>query len=287
VQTRLDRLPGLAVEGLQFGLIIALAAVGLSLIYGTTGLTNFAHGELITLGALRPTSIDGNGTSFASRLLPVVSACSAACRTASCGGRCAKRARPDRHARRHASGWRCSCAVLPLPVRRPPAAVPRLPAAGADGLGPILLAPRALPSSSARRAAGGVRPVRTRIGKATRQSPTTRLRPSWESTSSGHPGRVVAGAGLAGLAGILLGFAQQVSFQLGFQILLLVFAAVTLGGPRHRVRRVDREPDRRHLHAGVDAVHPSELKNAGALAILIIILLVRPQGILGRAERVG
>jgi neutral amino acid transport system permease protein len=30
-----------------------------------------------------------------------------------------------------------------------------------------------------------------------------------------------------------------------------------------------------------------ELKNVGALLILILVLLVRPQGILGRAERVG
>ena len=29
------------------------------------------------------------------------------------------------------------------------------------------------------------------------------------------------------------------------------------------------------------------LKNVGALAVLIAILLVRPQGLLGRAERVG
>ena len=52
LQTDLDRLPQLALEGLIFGLIIGLAAVGLSLIYGTTGLVNFAHGELVTLGAL-------------------------------------------------------------------------------------------------------------------------------------------------------------------------------------------------------------------------------------------
>jgi branched-chain amino acid transport system permease protein len=32
---------------------------------------------------------------------------------------------------------------------------------------------------------------------------------------------------------------------------------------------------------------PTELKNVGALAVLILVLLVRPQGILGRAERVG
>jgi branched-chain amino acid transport system permease protein len=32
---------------------------------------------------------------------------------------------------------------------------------------------------------------------------------------------------------------------------------------------------------------PTELKNVGALAVLIVILLIRPQGILGRRERVG
>jgi branched-chain amino acid transport system permease protein len=32
---------------------------------------------------------------------------------------------------------------------------------------------------------------------------------------------------------------------------------------------------------------PAELQNAWALLTLIIVLLVRPQGILGRAERVG
>ena len=39
-------------SGIKFGLIIALAALGLSMVFGTTGLTNFAHGELITFGAL-------------------------------------------------------------------------------------------------------------------------------------------------------------------------------------------------------------------------------------------
>ena len=41
-----------AVAGLSFGLLLALSAVGLSLIFGTTGLTNFAHGEMVTFGAV-------------------------------------------------------------------------------------------------------------------------------------------------------------------------------------------------------------------------------------------
>ena len=32
---------------------------------------------------------------------------------------------------------------------------------------------------------------------------------------------------------------------------------------------------------------PTELKNVGALLVLIVVLLFRPQGILGRAERIG
>ena len=32
---------------------------------------------------------------------------------------------------------------------------------------------------------------------------------------------------------------------------------------------------------------PAELKFVGALVVLILVLLVRPQGLLGRAERVG
>ena len=34
-------------------------------------------------------------------------------------------------------------------------------------------------------------------------------------------------------------------------------------------------------------VVPTELRNVGALLVLILILLVRPQGILGRASRIG
>jgi branched-chain amino acid transport system permease protein len=32
---------------------------------------------------------------------------------------------------------------------------------------------------------------------------------------------------------------------------------------------------------------PTELKYVGALVVLILILIVRPQGILGRTERIG
>ena len=56
---------GIATQGLQllvggivFSTLLAMAALGLSMIFGTTGLTNFAHGELITFGALVAYAVD-------------------------------------------------------------------------------------------------------------------------------------------------------------------------------------------------------------------------------------
>ena len=46
-----NRLLQTLLNGVIFGLLLALASVGLSLIYGTTGLSNFAHGEQVTFGA--------------------------------------------------------------------------------------------------------------------------------------------------------------------------------------------------------------------------------------------
>ena len=47
-----ERLAQAVLNGIKFGLIIAMCSVGLSLIFGLTGLINFAHGELVTFGAI-------------------------------------------------------------------------------------------------------------------------------------------------------------------------------------------------------------------------------------------
>ena len=80
---------------------------------------------------------------------------------------------------------------------------------------------------------------------------------------------------------------QGVSWQMGFSILLLVFAGVTVGGLGTAFGAVVGS-----LLVGIlielsTLFVPPELKNVGALVILIVVLLIRPQGILGRAERVG
>ena len=52
VQRGFDRWVQRFTDGLRFGVLISMCALGLSLIFGTTGLTNFAHGEMVTFGAM-------------------------------------------------------------------------------------------------------------------------------------------------------------------------------------------------------------------------------------------
>ena len=95
------------------------------------------------------------------------------------------------------------------------------------------------------------------------------------------------GAGLAGLSGVLLGMTQGFDYQIGFKILLLVFAAVVLGG-LGTVWGALVGSLIIGLFVEVSTIFvPAELKFVGALVVLIIVLLFRPQGLLGRAERVG
>jgi branched-chain amino acid transport system permease protein len=95
-------------------------------------------------------------------------------------------------------------------------------------------------------------------------------------------------AGLAGLSGVLWAyFRPGIKWDMGAQILLLIFAAVTLGGLGTAFGALLGA-----LVVGVlvevsSLVIPADLKYVGALVVLIVILLVRPQGILGRKERIG
>jgi branched-chain amino acid transport system permease protein len=74
---------------------------------------------------------------------------------------------------------------------------------------------------------------------------------------------------------------------MGFKLLLLMFAGIILGGLGSAYGAMAGS-----LVIGVVAQmstlwFPVDLQYAWALLVLILVLLVRPQGILGRAERVG
>ena len=284
------------VEGLRFGLIIALASVGLSLIFGTTGLTNFAHGELITLGALVAFLLNVVlGVPLILATVLTVIACGLAGGLLDLGfwG----------PLRRRGTGLIAMMIVsigLSILVRYvflflfggDTRAYADYAAQSSLGLGPVVLAPRDVASVALALVVlvlAGVGLLRTRVGKATRAVADN---PALAAASGIDVERViqvvwVAGAAMAGLSGVLLGLSQQVNWQMGFQILLLVFAAVTLGGLGTAFGALVGS-----LIVGLfiqlsTLVIPPELKNVGALAVLIVILLIRPQGILGRAQRVG
>ena len=97
----------------------------------------------------------------------------------------------------------------------------------------------------------------------------------------------IVGAGLAGLGGVMFGISEQVQWDMGFKLLLLIFAAVILGGLGTAFGAMVGG-----FIVGV-AVEMStlwiavEFKTAVALGILIAMLLVRPQGLLGTRERIG
>jgi branched-chain amino acid transport system permease protein len=97
----------------------------------------------------------------------------------------------------------------------------------------------------------------------------------------------IVSAALAGLGGVLLGTSEAVQWDMGLRILLVMFAAVILGGLGTAFGAILGG-----LVIGVISEvstfwFPTDYKIAFALLVLIIVLLVRPQGILGVRERVG
>ncbi len=233
-----DRVAQLTAEGLRFGLVLALAALGLSVIFGTTGLTNFAHGELITFGAIAAWLITGAGLPF------LVAAVLAVVLSGAFGW--AQDTALWRPLRRRRTGLIAMMIVsIGLAIflryfylyifggeRRP---YQQFAVQGGLELGPVTLAPRDLVSMGLALVvlAGTVWALsRTRLGKATRAVSDNPALASATGIDVDAVIRVVwiGGAALAGLSGILLALSQQVDYQIGFRSLLLVFAAVVLGG---------------------------------------------------------
>jgi branched-chain amino acid transport system permease protein len=290
-----DRVAQLAVEGLRFGVVLALAALGLSMIFGTTGLTNFSHGELITFGAIAVWYLNSAGLPFvAATVLAVV-----------LGGLfgLGQDTLLWRPLRRRKTGLIAMMIVsigLAIFLRY---TYLYIFGGGRQSyreytiqtgieLGPVTLAPRDIASMVVAVVVLGVvvwALSSTRLGKATRAVSDNPALASASGIDVNQVIRVVwvGGAALAALAGVLIGLSQQVEYQMGFKTLLLVFAAVILGGLGTIWGSIVGA-----ILVGLfiqlsTLVIPIELQAAGVLGVLIIVLLVRPQGILGRSERVG
>lgn len=283
-------------NGLNFGLLLALAAIGLSLVFGTTGLSNFAHAELVTFGGLM-TLLFGVVLGMPIWLaIPIALILSA-------GLGYINDAALWKPLRRRGVGLIPMMIVsigLSLAVRylfqlfvggdtqQLPGATDTSLSIGVFGLSWTDVASMAV--SVIVLLGVGYFLLRTRIGKATRAVSDN---PALAAASGIDVDRVirivwVMAGGLAGLSGILWAyFRPGVSWDMGFQILLLTFAAVTLGGLGTAFGALVGALIVGLLVELSTLIIPSDMKYVGALVILILVLLVRPQGILGRKERIG
>jgi branched-subunit amino acid ABC-type transport system permease component len=283
------------VTGVIFGLLLALAAIGLSLIYGTTGLNNFAHGELVTFGALMAYTFSG----ILGWPAPLAIAVAVVA-----GG---------------AFGYFQDAGLWKPLRRRNLGLVPLMIVTiglslvlryvfvfiwGADRLSlpssptPFLvIGPVSLRFTDV---AGAVVAIvlllgvafvllRTKIGKATRAVADNRSLAAASGINVERVIRVVwvGGAALAALSGVFIAYYQSLRWDTGASILLLIFAAVTLGGLGTAFGALVGS-----IVIGVfinvsTLWIPENLKYVAALLVMILILLFRPQGILGKRERIG
>lgn len=291
-----DTAAQLTFEGINLGLIIALAALGLSLIYGTTGLTNFAHGELVTLGAIVAYAFNvGMGI----HLIPA-----AVLAVIVCGGLGYAQDRFFWGQLRKRGTGTIAMMIISIGVALflrytyliffggQNEAYSQYTAQPGIQIGPISAAPKnfvAIGIELAVLIIVGVALLRTRTGKAARAVADN---PALAASSGINVDRIIriiwtVGAAIAALAGVMLGVSQNLKYTMGQDILLLIFAGVTLGGLGTAFGALVGS-----LVVGLfiqlsTLWVPPELKSVGALAVLIIVLLVRPQGILGRRERIG
>ena len=287
------------VDGIRFGLVIGITGVGLSLIFGTTGLTNFAHGELVTIGAVVAWTLNvtfGLQLIWATLLAIVVGAAIGAANDLGIW-------RPMR--RRH-SGLVAQLVIsigLALALRylvliyfggRSEAFADYTNQVERDyGIISITDKDVATIAISLVVLVGiALLLQRTRIGKAMRAVSDNR---DLAAASGINVERVVlfvwvlAGA-LAALGGVLFGLSElagTVQYEMGFALLLLMFAGVILGGLGTAYGALVGCLIVGVLVQGCAQIIPVDLKYLGGLAVLIVILVIRPQGLLGSRARIG
>jgi branched-chain amino acid transport system permease protein len=300
-------------DGIRLGLILAMCSVGLSLIFGTTGLTNFAHGEMVTFGGIMAFVFNVTGLTFLGFLgfIPGIR---------DDGTFHIFWAAPIGIILGGGFGWALNKGIFGPLRRRGVGLVTQMvltvglsialrnfflsrfegrtrPFADfslqkAWDLGPINITPRDFTVSILCLiilvvTALGLR--FTRLGKATRAVSDNPDLASATGIDSEKVIRLVwiLGGCLAAAGGIFRGLDEQVSFDMGGRLLFLLFAGITLGGLGSAFGALVGGFVIGILVEVSSLVVPTELKTAPALIILILVLLLRPQGILGRAQRVG
>ena len=312
-QTFGERLAQRIMDGIRLGLVLAMCAVGLSLIFGTTGLTNFAHGEIVTFGGLATFVVNITGLTVLGFLsfLPGVT---------EQGTFHILWAAPIGVVLGGLFGWALNAGIFSRLRRRGIGLVTQMVLTvglsillrnfflsrfggrtrpyreytlqRAIEIGPVSITPRDLVVSLLSlvilvSVALGLR--YTRLGKATRAVSDNADLASATGIDSERVIRLVwiLGGALAAIGGVFRGLDEQASFDMGSRLLFLMFAGITLGGLGSAFGALVGSFVVGIMVEVASLVVPTELKATPALLVLILVLLFRPQGILGKAQRVG
>lgn len=294
----LRQAPQVLLNGIKLGLIIGMAAIGLSLIYGTTRLINFAHGEFVALGAIIALVLN---TGRVAGLNLFLAGAVSILLTAAVGGALDRGMfRPLRARKLGLFQLLVITIGLSLFIRH----LLLLYFGGRTRrygqyvvqermhLGPLAITPRDLVIvllSLLILIGVGLLLQKTRIGKAMRAVADN---VDLAESSGIDVQRVILivwilGGGLAAAGGIFLGATEGVNYLMGFRLLLLMFAGVILGGIGTAYGALVGSLVVGLVTEVSTLFFPPELKVMWALLILILVLLVRPTGILGTRERIG
>lgn len=295
----IDQFTASLISGLNFGLMLALASIGLSLIFGTTGIAIFSHAEMVTLGAVLALTFSVTLAWPMWLTIPITLVLLAV------------------------AGYTQDF-VIWKPLRKRGLSVVQLMIVSIGfslmlryvfqffiGGGTSLLATDPAMTSKIT-LLGPIRLsiidmismsvsiivllgvaywlLRTRTGKATRAINDNASLSAASGIDVNHVVRLVwiLGTVLAGLSGILWAyFRPGIKWDMGWQILLLIFAAVVLGGLGTAFGALVGSIIVGLLVELTPLWLSADIKYVGALLVLIIVLLVRPQGLLGQKERVG
>jgi len=294
-----ERVGALFIAGLKLGAIIALSAVGLSLVFGVTGLVNFAHAEMVTLGAVAAYFFHASPTG---PQWPLVVAIFPAVLVGAGFGWIQERGlwRPLRVRNTGLVAMMVVSIGLSFAVRNlilivfggAPRAYPDFAGQTPIEVLGIPVVPKQLITigvSLIVLAAVGLFLQRSRSGTAMRAVADDA---DLAESSGINVDRIILitwtlAGGLAALGGVFFGLNQAIQWDMGFKLLLLIFAAVVLGGLGTAYGAMVGG-----FIVGITVemstlIFPNELKTAVGLVLLIVVLLVKPQGLLGKRERIG
>ena len=285
----------LVVAGLANGSLYALVALGLVLIYKTQDVVNFAHGEILMVGAfIGYTIFQILGWSYPLALIAAVLLCGVL-------GALIERVAFRRLAHEH----HITLAMVTVGLSFTLKGAARLPFGGdiytfpplfrdtpPIVVGTAVISPQSLVTISVAVALTLLLWFFFRSTTMGKQMRATQQNLRGAQLVGINTGRIFAGTwalacAAGGAAGVLAAPVSLLYPDMGTNFLLKGFAAAVLGGFESIPGAIVGA-----LIIGIfvevsTLFIPAELKFVGALVVLIVVLLFRPQGLLGKPQRVG